>query len=162
MMKETKRSQHQKRPELRGRLSDYRNHSKNSLRSDSFSCRFACLAYATQESKKIPIIVHPINASSCGMFLMLAALRFFRRGSSSNKILENILRQAKRQSRLPHGASCFLRKHSAPFFASFLSVMKEMKNSDERKERRILYLLSQGIHIQKVEPWPSPSEVTPI
>ena len=62
---------------------------------------------------------------------------------------------------MPLRASCFLRKHSAPFFASFLSVMKEMKNSDERKERRILYLLSQGIHIQKVEPWPSPSEVTP-
>ena len=40
----------------------------NSLRSNSISCRFACLAYATQESKKIPIIVHPINTSSCGMF----------------------------------------------------------------------------------------------
>ena len=49
-------------------MSDYRNHSKNSLRSDSFSCRFACFAYATQESKKIPIIVHPLKTSSCGMF----------------------------------------------------------------------------------------------
>ena len=53
---------------LGGRLSDYRNHSKNSLRSNSFSCRFACLAYATQESKKIPIIVHPLKTSSCGVF----------------------------------------------------------------------------------------------
>ena len=56
---------------LGGRMSDYRNHSKNSLRSNSFSCRFTCVAYATQESKKIPIIVHPINASSCGMFFDL-------------------------------------------------------------------------------------------
>ena len=53
---------------LGGRMSDYRNHSKNSLRSDSFSCRLACLANAIQESKKIPIIVYPINTSSCGMF----------------------------------------------------------------------------------------------
>ena len=53
---------------LRGRMSDYRNHSMNSLRSNSISCRFACLAYATQESKKIPIIVHPLKTSSCGMF----------------------------------------------------------------------------------------------
>ena len=74
---------------LRGRLSDYRNHSKNSLRSDSFSCRLACLAYATQESKKIPIIVHPINTSSCGMFLILAVLRIFRRGRSSNVFSKN-------------------------------------------------------------------------
>ena len=65
------RTNSQKRPGLRGRLSDYRNHSKNSLRSDSFSCRFACLASAIQESKKIPIIVHPINTSSCGMFLRI-------------------------------------------------------------------------------------------
>ena len=57
-----------KRPELGGRMSDYRNHSMNSLRSNSISCRFACLAYATQESKKIPIIVHPLKTSSCGMF----------------------------------------------------------------------------------------------
>ncbi len=57
-----------KRPELGGRLSDYRNYSLNSLRSDSISCRFACLAYAIQESKKIPIIVHPLKTSSCGMF----------------------------------------------------------------------------------------------
>ena len=49
-------------------MSDYRNHSMNSLRSNSISCRFACLAYATQESKKIPIIVHPLKTSSCGMF----------------------------------------------------------------------------------------------
>ena len=40
----------------------------NSLRSNSISCRFACLAYAIQESKKIPIIVHPLKTSSCGMF----------------------------------------------------------------------------------------------
>ena len=26
-------------------MSDFRNHSKNSLRSNSFSCRFACLAF---------------------------------------------------------------------------------------------------------------------
>ena len=49
-------------------MSDYRNHSMNSLRSNSISCRFACLAHATQESKKIPIIVHPLKTSSCGMF----------------------------------------------------------------------------------------------
>ena len=40
----------------------------NSLRSNSISCRFACLAYATQESKKIPKIVHSLKTSSCGMF----------------------------------------------------------------------------------------------
>ena len=40
----------------------------NSLRSNSISCRFACLADAIQESKKIPIIVHPLKTSSCGMF----------------------------------------------------------------------------------------------
>ena len=78
----------QKRPELRGRLSDYRNHSKNSLRSDSFSCRFACFAYATQESKKIPIIVHPINTSSCGMFFERSLMTRFSETNS--------------QSRLPH------------------------------------------------------------
>ena len=49
-------------------MSDYRNHSKNSLRSNSFSCRFTCIAIAIQESKKIPIIVHPLKTSSCGMF----------------------------------------------------------------------------------------------
>ena len=52
-------------------MSDYRNHSMNSLRSNSISCRFACLAYATQESKKIPIIVQPLKTSSCGMFSRL-------------------------------------------------------------------------------------------
>ena len=75
----------QKRPELRGRLSDYRNHSKNSLRSDSFSCRFACLAYATQESKKIPIIVHPINTSSCGMFFERSLMTLFSETNSQSR-----------------------------------------------------------------------------
>ena len=67
-MKRNKRKV-QKRPELGGRKSDFRNHSKNSLCSNSFSCRFPCLAYATQESKKIPKIVHSLKTSSCGMFL---------------------------------------------------------------------------------------------
>ena len=68
----TERKQKQKKGAktswLGGRLSDFRNHSMNSLRSDSISCRFACLANATQESKKIPKIVHPLKTSSCGMF----------------------------------------------------------------------------------------------
>ena len=78
----TERKQKQKKGAktswLGGRLSDFRNHSKrsalplgsskNSLRSNSFSCRFPCLANATQESKKIPKIVHPLKTSSCGMF----------------------------------------------------------------------------------------------
>ena len=42
-MKRNKRKV-QKRPELGGRKSDFRNHSKNSLCSNSFSCRFTCLA----------------------------------------------------------------------------------------------------------------------
>ena len=76
-MKRNKRKV-RKRPELGGRKSDFRNHSKrsalplgsskNSLRSNSFSCRFACLAYATQESKRIPKIVHSLKTSSCGVF----------------------------------------------------------------------------------------------
>ena len=70
---------------LGGRLSDYRNHSKNSLRSDSFSCRFACLAYATQESKKIPIIVHPINTSSCGMFFERSLMTLFSETNSQSR-----------------------------------------------------------------------------
>ena len=68
----TERKQKQKKGAktswLGGRLSDFRNHSMNSLRSNSISCRFACLANATQESKKIPKIVHPLKTSSCGMF----------------------------------------------------------------------------------------------
>ena len=67
-------------------MSDYRNHSENSLRSNSSSCRFACLAHAIQESKKIPIIVHPINTSSCGMFLGLLSFSLMRGlGQSSIK-----------------------------------------------------------------------------
>ena len=99
-----------KRPELRGRVSDYRNHSKNSLRSDSFSCRFACLAYAIQESKMIPIIVHPINTSSCGMFWELLSFSQITAQCVSFLIsFENILRQAKRAELVTAlRASCFL------------------------------------------------------
>ena len=58
----------QKRPVSEAGTINPSNPSMNSLRSDSFSCRFACFAYATQESKKIPKIVHPLKTSSCGMF----------------------------------------------------------------------------------------------
>ena len=67
-LKEKKQKKGAKTSCLGGRMSDYRNHSMNSLRSNSISCRFACLAIAIQESKKIPIIVHPLKTSSCGMF----------------------------------------------------------------------------------------------
>ena len=66
-------------------MSDYRNHSENSLRSNSSSCRFACLAYAIQESKMIPIIVHPINTSSCGMFLGLLSFSLVTTSLDSSK-----------------------------------------------------------------------------
>ena len=101
--KESKRKV-RKRPELGGRLSDYRNHSMNSLRSNSISCRFACLAFAIQESKKIPIIVHPLKTSSCGMFSRSLFAVWSSWTSQASK-LETALR-----------ATCFLefnsRKHS--------------------------------------------------
>ena len=104
-----------KRPELGGRDTNSSNHSKNSLRSDSFSCRLACLAYAIQESKKIPIIVHPINTSSCGMFFgitfFFSSFYAFHWDKSLELLtLENILRQAKRHSR--NHTSCFMSPHS--------------------------------------------------
>ena len=99
-------------------MSDYRNHSKNSLRSDSFSCRFACLAHAIQESKKIPIIVHPINTSSCGMFWGLLSFSLVTTLLDSMfptslhvfyvaRLLENILRQAKRAELVTARCSIF-------------------------------------------------------
>jgi len=99
-------------------MSDYRNHSKNSLRSDSFSCRFACLAHAIQESKKIPIIVHPINTSSCGMFLGLLSFSLISLSSLVHRLPHIVLHVSSLRSktflavpsasRLPHGASCLL------------------------------------------------------
>ena len=107
-------------------MSDYRNHSKNSLRSDSFSCRFACLAHAVQESKTIPIRVHPINTSSCGMFLGLLSFSLISLSSLVHRLPHIVLHVSSLRSktflavpsasRLPHGASCLLtnvRKHSA-------------------------------------------------
>ena len=104
--------------ELRGRLSDYRNHSKNSLRSDSFSCRFACLAYATQESKKIPIIVHPINTSSCGMFFERSLMTLFSETNSQSRSPHFVLHVFsdkssktfldKPSSKADHRTSCFM------------------------------------------------------
>ena len=113
---------------LGGRLSDYRNHSKrsalplgsskNSLRSDSFSCRFACLAYATQESKKIPIIVHPINTSSCGMFFERRLMTLFSETNSQSRLPHFVLHifsdkssktfLDKPSSKADHRTSCFM------------------------------------------------------
>ena len=88
-------------------MSDYRNHSK--LRSDSFSCRFACLAYATQESKKIPIIVHPINTSSCGMFWELLSFSQITAQCVSFLIsFENILRKRSGKPITALRTPCFL------------------------------------------------------
>ena len=111
-------------------MSDYRNHSENSLRSDSSSCRFACLAYAIQESKMIPIIVHPINTSSCGMFLGLLSFSLISLPSLVLRLPHIVLHVSSLRSktffdkrsgkpitsvpsvasasRLPHGASYFL------------------------------------------------------
>ena len=100
-------------------MSDYRNHSENSLRSNSSSCRFACLAYAIQESKMIPIIVHPINTSSCGMFLGLLSFSLISLSSLVHRLphivlhvlsltFENILGCAKRFAITALRAPCFL------------------------------------------------------
>ena len=90
-------------------MSDYRNHSMNSLRSDSISCRFACLAIAIQESKKIPIIVHPINTSSCGMFWELLSFSQITAQCVSFLIsFENILRKRSGKPITALRTPCFL------------------------------------------------------
>ena len=77
----------------------------NSLRSNSISCRFACLAFAIQESKKIPIIVHPLKTSSCGMFSRSLFAVWSSWTSQASKLVTALR------------ATCFLefnsRKHSA-------------------------------------------------
>ena len=109
-------------------MSDYRNHSENSLRSNSSSCRFACLAYAIQESKMIPIIVHPINSSSCGMFLGLLSFSLISLSSLVHRLphfalhvlsltFENILASLRLQALRDYRTSCsmfphYVRKHS--------------------------------------------------
>jgi hypothetical protein len=144
-----------------------------------------CLSrYAIQESKKIPIIVHPMNTSSCGMFLELLSFSLISMSLDPSKIFLC----PSGSKRFTITARCFMfthyvRKHSArggiyrnanslnrhwvsdcgtqseerntkcclsvasslsdlknlcsglraqdvfaPFFVSFLSVTKEMKN----------------------------------
>ena len=82
-----------------------------------------CLSrYAIQESKKIPIIVHPLKTSSCGMFWGLFSFSIVTTSDRHScpqtptrvecflvaQLLENILGRAKRQSRNRTCASCFL------------------------------------------------------
>ena len=110
----------------------------NSLRSNSISCRFACLAFAIQESKKIPIIVHPLKTSSCGMFSRIKFEKTWstkcgnRRQAFSVVGVKNMACPAIPKRRRKSSVSSWFRPPSSGRFRTFLCFVSF---SDERNEK---------------------------